>query len=109
MRESYRIVHSETEREARVSGRFRHAATSRLDYPAVGDDVLFEQPDDGPAIVHEILPRRSAIVRKAAGTTSQEQIIAANVDYLLIVCGLDGDFNVRRIGRRPGHAGSVFA
>lgn len=99
LRESYRILHSEGELDARVSGRFRHTASSRLDYPAVGDDVLFEHSTDGPAIVHEVRPRRSCIVRKAAGTATEEQAIAANVDYLLIVCGLDGDFNVRRIER----------
>lgn len=98
LRESYRILHGEGELEARVSGRFRHAALSRLDYPAVGDDVLFEYAD-GPAIVHEVLPRRSCIVRKAAGTAFEEQAIAANVDFLLVVCGLDGDFNLRRIER----------
>lgn len=106
LRESYRILHSELELDARVSGRFRYAAASRLDYPAVGDEVLFEHPADGPAIVHEVLPRRSCIVRKAAGTAVEEQAIAANVDYLLIVCGLDGDFNVRRIERYAALAAS---
>lgn len=107
LRERYRILYSGTETEARVSGRFRHTATSRIDYPAVGDDVQFERLDDGSAIVHEVLPRRSAIVRKAAGNASDEQIIAANVDYLLVVCGLDGDFNVRRIERYIALAASA--
>lgn len=99
LRESYRILSGENEHDARVSGRLRHLAQSRLDFPAVGDDVVFEHAPDTAAIIQQILPRRSAIIRKAAGTTSQEQIIAANVDHLLIVCGLDGDFNVRRIER----------
>lgn len=106
LRERYRVLHSEVELDARVSGRLRHAAASRLDYPAVGDDVLFEHSADGPAIVHEVLPRRSCIVRKAAGTALDEQAIAANVDYLLVVCGLDGDFNVRRIERYAALAAS---
>ena len=109
LRESYRILHSELELDARVSGRLRHAASSRLDYPAVGDDVLFEHPADGPAIVHEVLPRRSCIVRKSAGSAFDEQMIAANVDYLLVVCGLDNDFSVRRIERYAALAASSGA
>lgn len=98
-RESYGILHSQEELRARVSGRFRNGARSPLDYPAVGDDVLFDHPADGACIIHELLPRRSCIVRKAAGTAASEQVIAANVDYLLVVTGLDGDFNVRRVER----------
>lgn len=98
LRERFRILHSGIEIEARISGRFRHQAASRLHYPAVGDDVLFELTT-GDALIHEVLPRRSAIVRKAAGDTWNEQAIAANVDYLLVVCGLEGDFNIRRIER----------
>lgn len=51
------------------------------------------------ASIHAILPRRSLIVRKAAGDGVEEQPIAANVDTLLICCGLDRDFNPRRIER----------
>lgn len=106
LRESYRVLYSGNEFEARISGRLRHAANSRLDYPIVGDDVAFEHDAGAPAIVHEVLPRRSCIVRKAAGTAFDEQPIVANVDYLLIVCGLDGDFNVRRIERYAALAAS---
>jgi ribosome biogenesis GTPase len=105
LRESYRILYSGTEIDARVAGRLRHEARSRLDYPAVGDDVLFVAEHGNPT-VQEILPRRSAIVRKAAGTACEEQVIAANVDHLLIVCGLDGDFSVRRIERYAALAAS---
>jgi len=106
MRDRYDILYSDQTLEARVSGRFRHAAASRLDFPAVGDAVCFEQPAGGPAIIHAVLPRRSCIVRKAAGAAYEEQAIAANVDYLFIVCGLDGDFNVRRIERYAALAAS---
>jgi len=106
LREGYRILHLGTIIDARVSGSFRHAAQSRLDYPAVGDDVAFELAGGGPAIVHEVLPRRSLIARKAAGNAFQEQAIAANVDYLFVVCGLDNDFNVRRIERYAALAAS---
>lgn len=106
LRESYRILHLGTAIDARISGRLRHEAQSRLDYPAVGDDVAFELCGGGPAIIHDVLPRRSIIARKAAGNAFQEQAIAANVDYLFVVCGLDGDFNVRRIERYAALAAS---
>jgi ribosome biogenesis GTPase len=50
-------------------------------------------------MVHAVLPRRTMFSRRAAGDREQEQVIAANVDLALIVCGLDGDFNLRRIER----------
>ncbi|MCC7248030.1 MAG: ribosome small subunit-dependent GTPase A, partial [Lysobacter sp.] len=46
-----------------------------------------------------LLPRRSAIKRAAAGEHYHQQIIAANVDTVFVVCGLDADFNPRRIER----------
>lgn len=61
---------------------------------AVGDWVLVE----GDAIV-ALLPRRSAIKRGAAGEHYKQQVIAANIDTVFVVCGLDGDFNPRRIER----------
>src|SRR5690606_14697586 len=61
---------------------------------AVGDWVLV----DGDRIV-ALLPRRSLIKRAAAGEHYRQQPIAANVDVVLVVCGLDADFNPRRIER----------
>ena len=62
--------------------------------PAVGDWVLVE----GKKIV-ALLPRRTSIKRGAAGDHYHQQVIAANVDTVFIVCGLDADFNPRRIER----------
>jgi len=62
--------------------------------PAVGDWVLLE----GVRIV-ALLPRRTSIKRGAAGEHYHQQVIAANVDTVFIVCGLDADFNPRRIER----------
>lgn len=63
--------------------------------PAVGDWVLVE---DGLRIV-ALLPRRTSIKRGAAGEHYHQQVIAANVDTVFVVCGLDADFNPRRIER----------
>jgi ribosome small subunit-dependent GTPase A len=74
---------------------YRKGRVAPEDRPVVGDWVLVE---DGRRIV-ALLPRRSAIKRAAAGEHYRQQLIAANVDVVLVVCGLDGDFNPRRIER----------
>src|ERR1017187_8859948 len=63
------------------------------------------------AMIHAVLPRRTMFSRRAAGDREQEQVIATNVDLALIVCGLDQDFNVRRIERylTLAHASGVEA
>ena len=61
---------------------------------AVGDWVLLE----GRKIV-AVLPRRTAIKRGAAGEHYHQQVIAANIDSVFVVVGLDDDFNPRRIER----------
>ena len=82
-----------------VSGRFRHGAAGSADYPVVGDWVVVEPSGGSPALIHSLLPRRSAFVRKAAGEAVKAQVAAANVDTVFLVSGLDGDFNLRRIER----------
>lgn len=49
--------------------------------------------------VSQVLPRRTAISRKVKGAAAVEQVLAANVDVVLLVCGMDGDYNPRRIER----------
>jgi ribosome biogenesis GTPase len=68
------------------------------DRAAVGDWVLIEDAAPRPRIV-ALLPRRSTIKRAAAGEHYQQQLIAANIDTVFVVCGLDADFNPRRIER----------
>jgi ribosome biogenesis GTPase / thiamine phosphate phosphatase len=68
------------------------------DFPKVGDYVTLEILDNEKAVIEEVLPRKSVIKRKAADT-EEEQIIAANVDLIFIVMGLDGDYSVSRLER----------
>jgi ribosome biogenesis GTPase / thiamine phosphate phosphatase len=51
------------------------------------------------AIVEAVLPRQSCFYRRAVGKREERQAIAANLDVVFLVCGLDGDFNLRRIER----------
>jgi ribosome biogenesis GTPase len=63
---------------------------------AVGDWVALDA--EGVNII-ELLPRHALLKRGAAGEHYRQQLIAANVDHVLVVCGLDADFNPRRIER----------
>ncbi|HSC26282.1 MAG TPA: ribosome small subunit-dependent GTPase A [Vicinamibacterales bacterium] len=96
----YRVATGKSEWLARVVGRLRHLATSRVDYPAVGDWVAVEPPSHGgDARIRAVLPRSSRFSRRAAGDPTEEQIVAANIDTVFLVGGLDRDFNPRRIER----------
>jgi ribosome biogenesis GTPase len=93
------VVTAEGKSVAEVSGRFRHLTRGPSDFPSVGDWVAVRPVPDGPALIEAILPRRSAFTRKAAGEAVEAQVVAANVDTVFLVSGLDGDFNLRRIER----------
>lgn len=96
----YRVYTELGELPAEVSGRFRHRATGRGDFPVVGDWVAVQPRGEGAwAAVQAMLPRKTRFSRRAAGTAIEEQIVAANVDTVFLVSGLDNDFNPRRIER----------
>ena len=95
----YRVITEAGEGLARVSGRLRHDAGARVDFPAVGDWVALEPAQGGSARIRAVLPRASRFSRRAAGDRTEEQVVAANIDTVFLVSGLDGDFNPRRIER----------
>jgi ribosome biogenesis GTPase / thiamine phosphate phosphatase len=66
---------------------------------AVGDWVLCQALDGGEAVLRRVLARRSALSRQAAGDATAEQVLAANVDLVLLVHGLDAEVNARRLER----------
>jgi ribosome biogenesis GTPase len=98
-RDGYVLLSAQGESVARPAGRLRHHVRARRDLPVVGDWVAFSQNPDGPAIVRAVFPRESLLLRAAAGSETVEQPIAANVDVLFVVSGLDVEFNLRRIER----------
>ena len=87
------------EQKAMVSGKLLFDAQSPSDYPAVGDYVMASCADPDTAIIHQLLPRRSLFVRKAAGTSKTEQVVAANIDTVFLCMSLNNDFNLRRLER----------
>lgn len=96
----YRVYTGSDEPLAHVAGRFRHHAAARQEFPAVGDWVALEPARrHARATIHGVLPRRSRFSRRAAGDVTEEQVVAANIDRVFLVSGLDHDFNLRRIER----------
>jgi ribosome biogenesis GTPase len=83
----------EGEVDASVSGLLRRSGTL---WPAVGDWVVLR--DDAGVIV-KVLERKSKLSRKQPEREVREQVLAANIDVLFIVSGLDRDYNERRIER----------
>lgn len=85
---------------AKLAGRyhFRHHLSQEL--PCVGDWVCIEQgPNDALGLVHTLLERRTSLRRKTAGLSVDYQMIAANMDEVIIVQSCHGDFNLKRLER----------
>lgn len=100
-REAYKVICAGGELSARVSGKLSHAAASSSDYPTVGDWVMIDRDNTttGDAVIQHLLPRTSSFERKAAGTSNQAQIVAANIDNIFVCMSLNNDFNLRRLER----------
>ena len=81
------------------AGSYRKGEVTPESRPAVGDWVLIEGEAPNALRIVALLPRFSAIKRGAAGEHYKQQVIAANIDTVFVVCGLDADFNPRRIER----------
>ncbi len=86
-----------------LSGKFRYEHQNRNDYPVVGDYVeIGEFFDDGQGqagIIEKVLERQSKLARKQSGKSSNEQVLAANVDSCFILTSLNQNFKLNRIQR----------
>jgi ribosome biogenesis GTPase / thiamine phosphate phosphatase len=100
-RDRFRLLGRAGEESAVLSGRARRA----FPYPVVGDWVVASRASGHIPVVHAVLPRRNRLARgerdRRRGDDSpvSDQILAANLDRVLIVCGLDRDYNPRRLER----------
>ena len=95
----YTVVTDRGETRARLCGRMRHEAEPQ-ELPATEDWVAtrFSQ-GTGAAQIVAVLPRFSRFSRRAAGRTAREQVVAANLNFVFLVTGLDNDFSPRRVER----------
>jgi len=99
-KDAYGLYVEGGEIRAKLAGRLRHAAMGGGTRPAVGDWVAARLPaGDGGAVIHALLSRTSAFTRKTAGKADEAQVVAANVDVVLLLVTLTEDPNPRRLER----------
>ena len=99
-RGSYQLAGAAGELRGAVSGRFRFdAEDDPAAFPAVGDWVVVEGGMTDETVIHAVLPRRSALVRQAAGRKTAAQVVGANLDVVFVVASLNADLNLRRLER----------
>jgi ribosome biogenesis GTPase len=98
-RDLYYLYTEDGSAHAELSGRLYYRTPGRSSFPVTGDWVAARIVGPEQALVEAVLPRRTCLSRRAAGSRDEEQPLAANVDVVFLVCGLDGDFNLRRLER----------
>lgn len=91
----HRVLTAAGELLARPAGRLRAEDV----WPTVGDWVVVERLGERDGVLRRVLPRRTKLARKVPGLRSDEQVLAANVDHVFLVMGLDEDFTPRRLER----------
>lgn len=99
---------------AKISGKYRFNADSIDEFPTVGDWVIAQLYNN--AIIYSLLTRKSTFSRKSSisggrkvrdinnrkvilGGATDEQVLAANIDYIFVVTTADKNFNIKRIER----------
>ena len=98
-REMWDVAGEFCEGRAEASGKLRLKAEHEQLWPVVGDWVAASGDASNGLMIRDVLPRRTQISRKMAGRRVAPQVLAANVDTIFVLMGLDGDFNARRVER----------
>ena len=99
-RGAFLIRSQDAETTAELAGKFRFAVAAAADLPCVGDWVCVQRhPSGGPAMIHDVLPRKTFLRRKCPGKPMDSQMIAANIDVAFIVQACGYDFNLARLDR----------
>jgi ribosome biogenesis GTPase len=85
---------------AKLSGKYMYESEESLQRPCVGDWVCAEKSaHDEFGVVHAVLERKTFLRRKAAGDSVEYQMIAANIDFIVVVQSCHFDFNIKRLER----------
>ncbi len=98
-KERYVVSTGENEYDAEITGNLRFSASSRADFPSVGDWVTMTIYEPDLAIIHKILPRKSVLERQTVGKFGEKQIISTNIDVAFIIQSIDHNFSINRLER----------
>jgi ribosome biogenesis GTPase len=99
-RQAFAVVTALGELPARIAGRMLQTIEATEDWPKVGDWVAVDaKPSPSRSVLHQVLPRRTTLIRKASGRESAPQVLATNIDTAFVVQALDQTFNARRLER----------
>lgn len=99
-REQLMLVNGSGTFRARLAGSYLHHHRRPEEFPCVGDWVCVDkEPQDDIGIIHSLLDRKTSLQRKAVGSSGEPQLIAANLDYAIIVQSCHFDFNLNRLER----------
>ncbi len=103
-RGAYKVKNAQGEYFAKVTGKQMFEASSREDYPAVGDWVAVTKLNDEQAVIEAVLPRATLLKRKHGdknriGEKDNIQIIATNIDVAFVIESVDRDYNLNRFER----------
>jgi ribosome biogenesis GTPase / thiamine phosphate phosphatase len=93
----YHLITVKGELESELSGKLMYSLSDDQ-LPKVGDWVSYLDYDES-GLIMEVLPRFNDVSRKRPGNKVEKQVLAANVDFAIIVQGLDRDYNLRRLER----------
>jgi ribosome biogenesis GTPase len=94
----YKVKNADRTYLAKVTGKRIFEATSREDYPAVGDWVEIIMADKENAVIQKVLPRKTMLKRKSSNK-NESQVIATNIDVAFVIESVDRDFSLNRFER----------
>jgi ribosome biogenesis GTPase len=94
----FKVKNKNGEYLAKITGKQIFTASSREDYPAVGDWVSITELENNQAVINKTLTRKTVIKRKRSGS-EEVQIIATNIDVAFVVESVNRDYNLNRLER----------
>ena len=84
----YEVLNGEERIDCRIRGKLRLKGVRSTNPVVVGDIVRCESDQNGEWVIHDIIPRRNYIIRRASNLSKESHIIAANIDRAMIVVTL---------------------
>ena len=101
---AYEVINQNGKFMAKITGKQIFNASSREDYPAIGDWVAITELDAERAVIRGVLPRKTIIKRKfgdknRVGDKTETQVIGTNIDVAYIVESIDRDYSLNRFER----------